>query len=268
MFTNYAVEMTLLRDMLATNPLDPHVMDTHILEKSRRLILEKSKDQKEINKYLDALQVSKERGQEEVDRIVDRLESLIGRQFSADERAGAIAGELENLRETVAELDMRGTTVFFWDKATNRPAIGDHMIYGFLKAASEAISRTLERKNGKVLHSASYTQSIINQHVRCLEQFIPFDKDIKRKEDGTPSYNQRSLRAMTAQGPRTTLVRSEAVEAGAKLRFNLRVMTGSPLEHDHLKKMFQMGEMFGLGQWRNAGYGTFTFELQEVKPNS
>jgi len=148
------------------------------------------------------------------------------------------------------------------------------MIYGFLKSASEAIGRARQAKakkdrtkvpNGTVLTTIAYTQSLINQHVQCVEQFIPFDKDVKKTDEDTPYYNQRSLRAMTAQGPRVTLAKSEVVPAGASLEFNLKVMKDSPIDEEVLHNLFSYGEMKGLGQWRNAGFGQFSYELEKLQ---
>lgn len=257
----YNVRLIFTRNLLATNPCDPNVMDTHVLDRQRKLILENVNINSQINKYLDQIQISKEKGDAEVEKILDKLEDLIGYKLSTQERKDAIAGTLESLKQTFKEMDIKGTTVFFWDKEKNLPCIGDHMIYGFLKAAAEAIGRTLSKKNGTMLHSVSYTQSIINQHVRCSQQFLTLSKDICRNEDKTPQYLQRSLRAMTAQGPRVSLAKSEQVPAGAYITFTLNVMDDSPLTEEVLRKLFDYGEFSGLGQWRNAGYGMFTYEL-------
>lgn len=262
MFDRYTVRLTLIRDMLATNPCDPQVLDTHILDRQRKLILDKSKINAEINKYLDQIQISDDRKEEEVNALFAKLEEMFGITLSLDEREKVLKDGLVSLKETIAEVATKGTTVFFWDTKQNRPCIGDHMIYGYLKAAAEAICRTVkERARGKVLESASYTQALINQHIRCHERFITFDKDVKRNEAGNPIYYQRSLRAMTAQGPRISLAKSEVVEAGAKLEFTLKVIKDSPITLDVLKRMFDYGELSGLGQWRNAGFGQFTYEI-------
>ena len=256
------VEIKLTRDMLGTNPIDPNILDKHILEKQRKIISEKCGVNATINKYLDQIQISKERGDNQIDALLAKLEDLMGREFTKEERSLAVSGELESLKETFAEQDLKGVTVFFRDKKTGLPCIGDHMIYGFMKAATEAICRTQEKANGKILQSASYTQSIINQHVRIQKQFIPFSGDIAKDEHGNPTYLQRSLRAMTAQGPRVSLAKSEYVEAGSVLKFELEVMDGSPLEEKHIKQMFDYGKFKGLGQWRNAGYGSFEYTIK------
>lgn len=265
MFTRYQVELTLIRDMLGTNPCDPHVMDKHIINRQRNLILEKSEINATVNKYLGAMPIAAEKGDAEVDAIVAKIKEITGLDLTPEEKALAIAGKLDSLKETFKSLELTGTTVFFWNQEKNLPMIGDHMIYGFLKAAGEAVSRTLPTKKEVVLHSSAFTSKIVNQHVRCEDQFITFDQDVRRSEDGHALFLQRSLRAMTAQGPRIALAKSEVVPAGAKLRFVLNVMDGSPMEEQHLRKLFSYGQIVGLGQWRNAGYGMFRYELQKVK---
>jgi len=265
MFDRFEVKLRLIRDQLGTNPCDPNVHDTHILTRQRNLILENSDINTQINKYLKQIEISKDKGEAETNMLLDKLEELIGTQFNEEERALAVKGELESLKETFKELDVKGTTVFFWNKEKDLPCIGAHMVYGFLKAAAEAIGRTLTKKNGTMLQSISYTQSIINQHVRIEEQFITFDKDIKRDENGNASYLQRSLRAMTAQGPRITLAKSEVVEAGATLHFTLKVLKNSPLTKEILTTLLSYGECVGLGQWRNAGHGMFLFEIMNLR---
>jgi len=258
--------LTFKRPVLATNPCDLNVMDQHIIDKQRKMIIKDSNLQKEINKYLGALEISKDKGEAEVNKIIDKLEELMGYTFTDQERKDAVAGKLDSLKETFKELDIKGTTVFFWDKETNKPCIGDHMIYCYMKAASEAISRTLPKKNGKVLHSSAHTSKLVNQHVRCEEWFIPFNEDVMRTEEGMPEYLQRSLRAMTAQGPRVTLAKSEQVNAGAQVEFTLNVLDKSELDDIKiLKRIFDHGMFFGIGQWRNAGYGMFTYTIEEIK---
>ena len=74
MITNYEVKLTLLRDMLGTNPCDPNVLDTHIINKQRKLILEKSKVNSEINKYLDQIQIRAEKRDAELDKLLLKIE--------------------------------------------------------------------------------------------------------------------------------------------------------------------------------------------------
>lgn len=268
MFDYYSVTLTLIRDMLATNPCDPNIHDTHIIARQRKLILEKSKLNSEINKYLDQIQISKEKSDEELDALFARLEKLTGIELTSEERKEAVAGNLAKLKETFESLKSAGTTIFFWNKEKDRPMLGDHMVLGFLKASGEALSRCVkkgEKRRGIVMESSAYTSSLINQHVRCVDQFITVDSDVQRNEDGTTYYHQRSLRVKTAKGDRTALAKSEVIPAGAKIEFTLKVLSGSEITEEVLTKLFAYGELSGLGQWRNAGFGQFSYTMNSVK---
>jgi hypothetical protein len=66
---------------------------------------------------------------------------------------------------------------------------------------------------------------------------------------------------MTAQGPRVTLVRSDVVEAGATLQFELHVLPLKDFSEDTIRELFSYGEYQGLGQFRNGSFGRFTAEI-------
>lgn len=263
--STFHFELTLTRPMLGTNSAMPDIHQDHVINKQRDIIMEKSKTNKTVDKYLDALQITPERGAAEVTKL---YEKLVGRNATPEEFAliekGEVAALVDSLRETVGEFEERGVTVFFRD-SKGMPCIGDHMIYGFMKAASDAICKTAAKAKGTVLQSNAYTASIINQHVRAETPFISFDQDISRNADKSPNYLVRSIRVVTAQGPRVSIVKSEQMPAGTKLVFDLNVFPNSPLTEDHLKQIFDYGQWSGLGQWRNAGYGMFTYTMAKVK---
>lgn len=274
-FDRYECEFTFLRDVLATNPADPAVMDTHILARQRKLILEKSGINKELNKYLNAPPISDAKGKAEIQGLVAKLEEIMGEPLSSEQKAMVAAGKLEDLMETFKDFEFRGLTVFFWNEEKERPMVGFHQVSGFLKDAAEFWWRrdNTTRKNATVLHltdagkvvgSISHTMTIINQEVKCDDEFLVFDKDIKRHADGAPAYLQRSLRAETAQGPRVSLAKSEVVKAGAKLKFVFKIPAGSQMTEDCLRMLLDAGETIGFGQWRNAQHGCFTYELKKV----
>lgn len=264
LFDEYNVTITLLRPMLGTNPLDPQVLDTHIIDRQRKIITEQSKVNKAINKYLDQLPISEAKGKAELERVLAKIEDMLGGPLAEEDREAVLKGDLAALKETFGELDTKATTVFFWNKEKNLPCIGDHMIYGFLKAAAEAIARTkADKKRGQVMTTASYTQSMINQYIKCDQEFLTADRDIRRAEDGAPIYLHRSLRAMTAQGPRVALAKSEVLPAGTQFTFKLQVMKECPLKGEHLAELFNYGQVCGLGQWRNSRRGTFTYTMTQ-----
>ena len=257
----YNITLTLTRPMLGTNPIDPNILDKHIIEKQRELILKNSKINKAVNKYLDDHGISDTRKQEEIDLLFDYISDITDKKLTKKEKEDVLKNGLGALKESLVEHEMKSTTVFLRTK-DGKPCIGDHMIYGFLKAASDAICRTKAREQATMLASSSYTCSIINQHLRCQERFIKFDKPVLA-QDGDTLYLQRSLRAKTAQGPRITLTKSEQIPEGAKLKFTLLVMDNSPLSLPILREMLDYGQFSGLGQWRNAGYGMFTYEIKK-----
>jgi hypothetical protein len=110
----------------------------------------------------------------------------------------------------------------------------------------------------------AYTVSVINQHVKVVERFIPFSNDVMQDADGNTDFLQRPLRATTAQGPRVTLAKSEQVDEGTELVFTLKVLANSPLREEHLHELFSYGELSGLGQWRNVGWGEFDYDLEKI----
>jgi hypothetical protein len=70
-------------------------------------------------------------------------------------------------------------------------------------------------------------------------------------------YHERPLRAMTAQGPRVTLVRSDYMDEGTVIKFKLSVMEAGGIKLPCVKEVLSYGKFMGLGQWRSGGWGRF-----------
>jgi len=70
---------------------------------------------------------------------------------------------------------------------------------------------------------------------------------------------QRPLRAQTMQGERVSLACSETVPEGSTIGFTVKLLLDShePL----LDEWLNYGAVRGLGQWRNSGKGTYTYEV-------
>jgi len=75
----------------------------------------------------------------------------------------------------------------------------------------------------------------------------------------------RPLRASTVQGERSALARSEVVPEGARIEFH--ILTFGGVAEADLREWLTFGMVQGMGSWRNAGYGTFFFELEEIFDN-
>ena len=83
-----------------------------------------------------------------------------------------------------------------------------------------------------------------------LERDIPlFDADGNRIKN-IDGHLERPLRAETMQGPRVSLAKSEYLNEGWNFTATIRV-----------KQMLDYGALKGLLQWRNAGYGSFEYEV-------
>jgi hypothetical protein len=73
---------------------------------------------------------------------------------------------------------------------------------------------------------------------------------------------ERPLRAQTAQGERVALARSDCCPIGSKLEFQIHVLSG--VRKTLLKEWLDYGAYRGLGQWRNASYGRFTYKINPM----
>lgn len=77
---------------------------------------------------------------------------------------------------------------------------------------------------------------------------------------------ERPLRGQTPQGERVALAKSETVPAGTRLEFDVIVQDVEAVTTEVLEEWFSYGQRRGLGQWRNGGWGAFTYELTEILP--
>lgn len=164
-----------------------------------------------------------------------------------------------------ADLEEKGLSVFLLDPSTGALSLMDYVIKGYLK---EAIG-TLKMLNGVTAHKKkvdgcifSYSPEGDNPDQR---RFLRFKRDGEYILDDD-EINERVLRADTAMGPRTTLVGSEQIDTPWTLDVELQLLPTSGkgnITWDVIEQAFEYGEQRGLGQWRNAGWGRFTFELIE-----
>ena len=159
-----------------------------------------------------------------------------------------VAEESETIQEAVEE---KGWTGFHQDE--KGIFIYDYMIRGFLKTAATALKDQFGLKNVK---------SKIDTFVFVFPRRIYFQKEGApvKSVDGVV---ERPLRAQTMQGPRVTLARSDYMNAGTKLTFEIKVVeSAKEFTVEVVKSLFEYGELQGLGQFRNGSYGRFTVEIE------
>ncbi len=146
----------------------------------------------------------------------------------------------------------RGRTAFHRDG--NKPVIYDYVIKGFFKEACKACRQMPDT------HSAKLTayKTKIDQLVHVTPRRIALEL---RK----PTIdNARPLRADTPQGPRVTVVTSEAAQAGTIMRFQIVLLAPTVIGEVLIREWLDFGQWSGIGQWRSGGHGRFVVEQMEV----
>ena len=160
--------------------------------------------------------------------------------------------ELADELETIDEVEEKGWTGFHMRDGS--PVVMDYVIKGFLKDACSMLRRVSGTKSSKLTAYRKIIDGLVFASPREIRIHLP---------DGVVmGVSERPLRAQTAQGERVTLARSDTCPAGSRIGFTLTVLGG--VSEALLCEWLEYGELRGLGQWRNAGYGTFTCEMRKL----
>ncbi len=149
----------------------------------------------------------------------------------------------EEEAKSVEEIEAKGWTGFHKDEGGL--FVFDYLVKGFIKEAGNTLKDIVKIKALK---------SKLDNYLFVFPRKIHLGKS---KPDGVI---ERPLRAMTAQGPRVTLMRSDMVEAGVSFDVELRLLPHKEITESVLEELLRYGELKGLGQFRNGSYGRFTFE--------
>jgi hypothetical protein len=123
----------------------------------------------------------------------------------------------------------------------------DYQVKGFIKESGRIFNG-----EGGVKALRSKIDNLLFVTPRRIPLIIPDGQEI--------TFNERPLRAETAQGPRVALARSEQLPEGTKFTCSLEVYRGQ-ITYEIIYHLLTYGEHKGLGQWRNGGFGRFTFTL-------
>lgn len=152
--------------------------------------------------------------------------------------------------------EQKGITVFLQDDKDASCMYLDYQIRGFFKSALNALEYDNKIKQAK---------SKVDKYLFIAPRKIHILKDGKRVYD-TDEDCERSLRADTMQGPRTTVAASEQINAPWEMTFTVRLIQNSgskssaALMFEAIEDALDYGQLCGLGQWRNGGHGRFTWE--------
>lgn len=162
----------------------------------------------------------------------------IYKTYIESKKPEALAAEDESA--TVPKAEEKGWTGFHQDDVGL--FIFEYMIKGQLKNAGNVLKDSLDVKA---------LRSKIDDFVFVSPRRIYFNKI---EPDGVI---ERPLRAMTQQGPRVTLARSDMVKAGTEMEFIITLFPHAQITWDTIDTLLRYGEFMGLGQFRNGGYGRF-----------
>lgn len=186
---------------------------------------------------------------------------ILGAQAAnPDVRSKFIASKAASLRKGEEETEMlpedfekNNLTVFLRDNGTL--CLSDYVIKGFLK---EALG-VLKAQNG-----IASVASKVDNLILITPPYLRFGMEGKPCDQAS-GILERPLRAMTMQGPRESVTASEYIAEGWTLTFDVTLLQNMPtnkskaLTFDAIEQALEYGTFKGLGQWRNAMNGRFTF---------
>jgi len=142
------------------------------------------------------------------------------------------------------------------------PVLLDYHIRGFFKDACGMLRRVDGTLSKRVRAYRKIVDGLIFVQPRQIVLQMPGGEDV--------GILDRPLRASTAQGERVSLARSEMCPARTEVSFTVVVLgpirerkNVLPVE-ELLREWLSYGQFHGIGQWRNAGWGAFTYEMEKA----
>lgn len=202
----------------------------------------------------------KEETMKELTYLLEFTEPLLGTLAGDKELAKnfiaskAPEGPKADELETIDEMVEKSSTVF--NRDDQGPFLWDYHIKGFFKDAIDGLinngDHTKEELKKFRLTPYLYKKTIDKQLFvapRKVRLDMPNGKET--------FFIERPLRAETMRGERVALARSEACPEGTLLSMTVTLL------QDNLEAWVDMamqyGGLRGIGQWRNAGFGRFSF---------
>lgn len=231
--TKYKVTLELVEPLLGTVPKQKAVFTNFLAGKAR----------------------------EELEKMAAKGIPLASGEASADAAATLVEAEVE----TVADMEERGWTGFHSDE--EGPFLYDYAVKGFLKESArtmktydpaengEAEGGEEEEEGGKKKKGKPKATEIKQLQDKVSRYVFVRPRKVRLPKDMIGEPLERPLRAMTAQGPRVALTRSDVILAGARFSFEVHVLAGGGVTEGLLRDILSYAEYQGFGQWRGGGYG-------------
>lgn len=182
--------------------------------------------------------------------------SDIYREYIASKSPDAATIDEEVASIGVDAVEEKGITVFP-RMEDGTPFLWDYQIKGFFKDTCQMLS-----KAGKAGYEGGKACAALKAYKKAIDGLLFVSpRKIPVILSGEIGFCSRPLRAMTMQGERVSLAKSETCPAGSTIEFEITCLD------KNLEKMvvecLNYGSMRGLGQWRNSGKGVFTWEKAE-----
>lgn len=180
----------------------------------------------------------------------------IYREYIASKSPDAATIDEEVASVGVDAVEEKGITVFP-RMEDGTPFMWDYQIKGFFKDTCQMLS-----KAGKSGYEGGKACAALKAYKKAIDGLLFVSpRKIPVNLSGEIGFCSRPLRAMTMQGERVSLAKSETCPAGSTIEFEIIFLD------KNLEKMviecLNYGSMRGLGQWRNSGKGVF--EWSEIK---
>jgi hypothetical protein len=153
--------------------------------------------------------------------------------------------EMQEEREadTIMEkLEEKGYTIFHSDE--EGIFLYNYMVKGFLKHAGNVMKGD-DNLGVKALKS------------KLSDFLFVFPRRIHVGKAEADGIFERPLRADTPKGPRTSLSRSDKLNAGTEIEFEIHWLPHPEIKEELIRELLEYGQLQGLGQFRNGSFGSF-----------
>jgi hypothetical protein len=168
--------------------------------------------------------------------------------------APKLNGEVEEPEveaDFVRDLEEKGTTGFLIDQQKGL-FVYDYWMKGYFKSAANTLREILKYPGLK--------QKVTNN------LFVAPRKLYLGGKMKADDIIERPLRFMTARGERVALASSEILLAGLEFEFTVILLPHKEVTLELANFLLQYGQLMGLGQWRNGGYGRFEVIMIDGQP--
>lgn len=172
------------------------------------------------------------------------------------EEKGVEVGEDE--KKTLEDLEIQGWTGFHMLDG-HQPILYDYVIKGFFKDACGMLKRVSGTKSSKITAHKKVIDGLV---------FIQPRQILISLNGGKIEILERPLRAQTPKGERVALTKSDTCPAGSKIKFKVLIFKATKeadkISREVLEEWLSYGAFRGLGQWRNASWGSFDYKIAKA----